>query len=119
MSNDGTGITFRVDEKSLTVQIGERVWARRRAKGMSQEDLAPMVGIGVSWLSHIENGRKLPSICTLWSLAVCLEVTMDYWFDNVNGLPHLNFDRNIMPASEYEERKASMAKTAEALRKVW
>jgi len=56
--------------------IGRAINAQRVAMGQKQGDLADNVGITQTYLSLIENGHKLLSLPTLWSICVCLEVPM-------------------------------------------
>ena len=58
--------------------IGRRVRDLRIASGLTQEELAEMVGISVSFVGHIERGEKKFSLETTRSLASCLGVTLDY-----------------------------------------
>jgi len=46
----------------------------RKARGMSQDELADAVGIQTAAVSHIENRRGNPTLATLESLAKALDV---------------------------------------------
>lgn len=48
--------------------------AARRAKGLSQAQLATKLGMQQSALSRIENGRGNPGLCTLLTIAKALDV---------------------------------------------
>lgn len=64
-------------------EIGQRVRRYRRAKGLSQEELAEKVGISSTHMSHIETGNTKLSLSVLVLLAAALEVrTDDLLFDN-------------------------------------
>ncbi|MGH3814274.1 MAG: helix-turn-helix domain-containing protein [Pseudonocardiaceae bacterium] len=57
------------------MQIGERVAAHRKRKGMSQEALAGLVGMSRSWLSQVERGiRGVDKLSTVNELATVLQV---------------------------------------------
>ena len=43
-------------------EIGQRIRRVRKAKGISQEQLAEMVGISVTHMSHIETGNTKLSL---------------------------------------------------------
>lgn len=58
--------------------VGERVRAAREAKGWTLKELAERAHVSVSFLSDIENGRSVPAIGSLRSIAEALEVTTDY-----------------------------------------
>lgn len=45
---------------SLTQIVGQAIFQRRRALGMSQEELAEKVGIGQQSLSRMEQGKTAP-----------------------------------------------------------
>lgn len=58
-------------------EIGQRIRRCRKAKGLSQEELAEKVGISTPHMSHIENGNTKLSLPVLVDLAVSLEVSTD------------------------------------------
>lgn len=45
--------------------IGNKIYQLRRSINMTQQELAEKVGISVTFLSEIENGRKSMSVDTL------------------------------------------------------
>lgn len=45
--------------------IGERIRARRRHMGLTQQQLALQLGISLSFLGHIERGTRVLSVDTL------------------------------------------------------
>ena len=57
--------------------IGQRIRKIRKARKLSQEDLAEMVGISVTHMSHIETGNTKLSLPVLVNLASALEVRTD------------------------------------------
>ncbi|MFI0418004.1 helix-turn-helix domain-containing protein [Spongiactinospora sp. 9N601] len=60
-------------------RIGENIRTARRARGISLEALAGLVGRSKSWLSKIENGRmRLDKRTDIAALAEALEVSADY-----------------------------------------
>ena len=66
-------------------KIGEKVRKYRKAKGLSQEQLAERVGISVTHMSHIETGNTKLSLQVLIDLAKTLEVLCD---DLLNEQPN-------------------------------
>ncbi|MBQ4075588.1 MAG: helix-turn-helix transcriptional regulator [Clostridia bacterium] len=58
--------------------MGRRMKARRRAKKLSQEEMAHAVQISISFYGNIERGTRIPSVDTLVSIANVLEVGTDY-----------------------------------------
>ena len=57
--------------------IGGRIRALRRARGMTQEQLAEAAGISPSCLGHIERGTRILSLESLYGLSIALEAEMD------------------------------------------
>ena len=67
-------------------KIGEKIRKYRKAKGFSQENLAELVGISVTHMSHIETGNTKLSLPVLVELAKHLEVqTDDLLNDHTSG----------------------------------
>ena len=60
------------------VASGKRIRQLRKAKGMTQEQLAIKLGIGDRYLRKIEAGEKVPSIDILVGLSSLLDISMDY-----------------------------------------
>ena len=54
--------------------LGLRIRELRKAKNLTQEQLAEKVGIGTANISYIETGRFSPSVETLSKLSDALEV---------------------------------------------
>lgn len=61
--------------------FGQRVRELRRARGLSLRDLAPLVGVGYTYLSKVENGRldfgDYPSDALIHRLAESLDEDED------------------------------------------
>lgn len=104
----------------LAKHIGRQLSYLRERREMSQRLLADASGIPHSSLAAYERGESSPSAETLWKLSVFFEVNPGIWFEFYgDDDPLVEWKMEIMPASEYEERKASMAETVKALREVW
>ena len=71
-----------MDTKQL---VGARIKTLRMKKGLTQEELAEVVGINPKYLSGIERGRENPTFNTLISLANSLEVDFKQMFDLLEG----------------------------------
>lgn len=67
-----------------TREFGERVRARRKELGWSQETLAQTAGMHWSHLSHIERGQRNLSLHAVLRIADSLQVEPGYL---LNGLP--------------------------------
>ena len=59
------------------VEIGSKIRAFRKAKGLSQEQLAEKVWISTTHMSHIETGATKLSLPVLADIAEALEVGVD------------------------------------------
>lgn len=57
--------------------IGQRIKQKRIEKGISQEKLSELIGIGPSHMSHIEGGTTYPSFEVFVSLLNALECSAD------------------------------------------
>ena len=67
-------------------KIGQRIWKYRKALGLSQEQLAELVGISTPHMSHIETGSTKLSLPVLVAIAEALGVrTDDLLFDHTDG----------------------------------
>ncbi len=60
------------------ISLGSKIKKQRRAKHMTQEKLAEVSGISISFMGHIERGSRKASIETLVAIANALEVTTDF-----------------------------------------
>lgn len=58
----------------LAKRIGKRISELRRKRGLTSEKLSYENGISKGYLSDIENGKKLPSLKMLHTIAQALEV---------------------------------------------
>jgi len=57
--------------------IGARIKEARIRKGLTQEQLAEIVGIGSSHMSHIESGKTVPSFDVFISIVNALQCSSD------------------------------------------
>ena len=55
--------------------VGRNVGRIRREKGLSQEQLAERSGFSQQYISGLEQGRRNPTIVTLYELATALGVS--------------------------------------------
>lgn len=55
--------------------IGENFARIRREKGLTQEEVEALSGFSQQYLSSLENGRRNPTIITLYELAQALGVS--------------------------------------------
>jgi transcriptional regulator with XRE-family HTH domain len=62
------------DELALAHDVGRAVRAERRSRGLTLRGLAREVGVSQPFLSNVENGRSLPSVPLLYSIATALDI---------------------------------------------
>lgn len=55
--------------------VGANFARLRRARGLTQEQVAAMSGFSQQYLSGLEQGRRNPTVVTLYELAQALGVT--------------------------------------------
>ena len=55
--------------------VGENCARLRKAQKVTQEELAERSGFSQQYLSDLENGRRNPTIVTLYEIAQALEVS--------------------------------------------
>ena len=65
----------------ISKKIGERIKAAREKKGYSQEEFAFKAGIGRSYISEIESGKKFPSLSVLNTILTTLKISFKDFFD--------------------------------------
>ena len=58
-------------------EIGQRIRRIRKARGLSQEQLAELIGISTTHMSHIETANTKLSLPVFVEIARVLEVQMD------------------------------------------
>jgi transcriptional regulator with XRE-family HTH domain len=86
-------------ERNLEAAIGHQVRGLRKKLGMTVNELASLAGLSAGMLSKIENGLTSPSLTTLKSLALALNVPFTALFQR--------FD---------EQRDATFVKAGEGLK---
>jgi transcriptional regulator with XRE-family HTH domain len=63
------------------MKLHEKVVHLRKKKQWSQQDLCDQVGVNITHLSRLENGKSQPSAVLLRKIAQALAVSMDYLMD--------------------------------------
>lgn len=94
------------------VNFGEKVKSLRKERGLTQKQLAGMVGVAVSAISAYESGCRYPSYSGLVSLARIFHVSTDYLLGiadkrsvDVSGLDENEIDAVIHMVNVLRERK--------------
>ncbi len=66
---------------SIPKIIGTRIKNLRKEKGLTQTELAELVGKDRQYLYKIEKGKVTPNIVTISALAIALEISLKNFFD--------------------------------------
>lgn len=64
----------------IYTELGKRIVKARNSKGMSQEKLAANSGIDRSHMGFIEQGRRKPTLSTLFKIAKSLDISLEQLF---------------------------------------
>ena len=62
----------------------------RKEKGLSQEVLSGLAGVTRSHLAMIENGKKQPTVKTLWAITEALQMPLSKFFCMIEDQSHSN-----------------------------
>lgn len=60
------------------IKLGEKIRKIRKERGFTQEQLSEICDISTGFLGHIERGTRKLSLDTLFSIAMVLDVSIDY-----------------------------------------
>lgn len=78
----GSSAPGTADSQSIEEAIGAQVRALRKRQDMTVAELAGQAGLSAGMLSKVENGAISPSLATLQSLALALNVPMTSFFSH-------------------------------------
>jgi len=70
-------LLFSTMEVALTIEeaFGQVIRELRKAKSFSQEKLSDVSTLNRTFISHLERGRKQPSLITIFQLAKALSIS--------------------------------------------
>ena len=71
----------------IDLHLGKRLRRRRRLLGLTQQQLAGVVGVRFQQIQKYECGANRISAARLWSLAEALEVPVGYFYDGLTAAP--------------------------------
>jgi transcriptional regulator with XRE-family HTH domain len=63
--------------------VGERIRELRKAKGWNQDDLAQHTGLGRTYISNVERGRKNPSLRSLQIFAAGFKMSVSEFMKGI------------------------------------
>lgn len=72
-------------EQDIDLHLGKRLRARRRLLGLTQQQLAVVVGVRFQQIQKYECGANRISASRLWRLAEVLNVSVAYFYDGLGS----------------------------------
>ena len=64
-------------KESYCAVVAARIKAKRQAAGLSINRLSEMAGMSQCMMSYIEQGKRVPTIATVFRIARALEISPD------------------------------------------
>lgn len=74
----------------MITEIGQKISALRKSKGLTLKEMSESCGLSISFLSQIENGGSSLAITSLKKIAETLNVSITYFFES-----HDNYNYHI------------------------
>lgn len=71
--------------RKVDVHVGQRVRQRRWMLGVTQQQLADMVGVKFQQIQKYETGANRISSSRLWDVAAALDVPVAFFFEGLAG----------------------------------
>lgn len=68
-----------MSEQNLTEKIAQKIFAARKASGMTQKQVATLLGISEGQFAHYEKGRAEPSINLIYQMCLLFNASFDEW----------------------------------------
>src|SRR6201992_1915495 len=104
MRSKGTEVGNDID-----LHLGKRLRRRRRLLGLTQQQLANVVGVRFQQIQKYECGANRISAARLWSLAEALEVPVGYFYAAVTKSKRLDAAGERAEDDEILARKEPLA----------
>jgi transcriptional regulator with XRE-family HTH domain len=76
------------DRDAVLVVLGQAVRTRRRALGLTQEQLAQRAGLGRSYVTDVELGMRNVALTTIVRLAIALEIPVSRLLVDLDDTAH-------------------------------
>lgn len=73
--------------ENVDLVVGQRIRARRIARGLSQTELGNAIGVRFQQVQKYESGANRVSASRLWAIADVLGVEVGYFFDGITAAP--------------------------------
>ncbi len=69
--------------EAIYKEIGRRILTERKRHGMSQERLASLSNIDRTHMGSIEQGRRRPTLSTLYKVTKALKISLEQLFEGL------------------------------------
>ena len=92
----------------IDLHLGKRLRRRRRLLGLTQQQLANVVGVRFQQIQKYECGANRISAARLWSLAEALEVPVGYFYDGLTQSQRLDAAGERNDGGEMLARKETL-----------
>jgi transcriptional regulator with XRE-family HTH domain len=96
---------------SIDLHVGRRLRRRRRLMGMTQQQLADMVGIRFQQIQKYECGANRITASRLFELASALSIAVQYFYDGLATI----VAANDPPANDHDEIGPEVLRQKETL----
>lgn len=90
----------------VDVHVGKRIRHRRWMVGMTQQQLAEMVGIKFQQIQKYETGTNRVSASRLWNIAEALNVEVSFFFEGLDGDTEDADGKQIVPSDLIADKEA-------------
>ena len=75
-------------EQDIDLHLGRRLRSRRRLLGLTQQQLAIVVGVRFQQIQKYECGEDRISASRLWGLSEALKASVDYFYEGLEPSRH-------------------------------
>lgn len=99
--------------------LGKQLTAFRKAKDLSQAQVAKIIGMSRVSMVNIEKGRQTPPIHILWVLSKLYEVSLDELISLYQKSDASIEDRATLKQFEIQTSRSSLSSTSISLLKEW
>lgn len=87
------------------IAMGRRIKKARKAKNLTQEQLAEMCDLSTAHIGHVERGTRALSLETLVKISLVLDVSTDYLLMDVVTDKDMTFEKITVAVGEYPQER--------------
>ncbi len=96
-------------DENLLKGMGKRIAARRKALGITQEEIAEKLDVSTQMISNLECGKKAIRLQNLVKLSEILNISIDYLLTGKQMISN-DYSETARQLSKLDERDFSMIK---------